>query len=137
VREDSEQIERQHHLTFGFDISLPVSEMESYVAAVRDELAAAYGPDAQCWVYGHLADGNLHVNLWEPMLQPADRTRVEEIVYTPLRSRQGSISAEHGIGIEKKPYLGLTRSEAEITLMRRLKNLMDPAGILNTGRVFD
>jgi FAD/FMN-containing dehydrogenase len=137
VREDSEQIERQHHLTFGFDVSLPLSTMESYIDAVRAGFAARYGTAARCWVYGHLADGNLHINLWAPQFEAQDRPVVEEIVYRPLRERQGSISAEHGIGLEKKAYLTWTRTDAEVELMRRLKRVLDPQLILNSGRVFD
>ena len=63
------------------------------------------------------------------------RRSVESIVYAPLRDRQGSVSAEHGIGLEKQPYLDWTRSEAEISLMRTLKSALDPKGILNPGKV--
>jgi FAD/FMN-containing dehydrogenase len=137
VREDSEQIERQHHLTFGFDVSLPVAEMEAYVAAVRHGLAMQLGDDAACWVYGHLADGNLHINVWSPRLRQEDRRSVEEVVYRPLGRAGGSISAEHGIGLEKKRYLHWSRSDAEVTLMRQLKRTLDPHNILNPGKVFD
>lgn len=137
VREDSEQIERQHHLTFGFDVSLPLAEMEKYVADVRSGIDLHFGSGAQCWVYGHVADGNLHINMWAPALTPADRPVVEEIVYRPLTAWGGSISAEHGIGLEKKPYLAWSRTAAEIETMRLLKRTLDPAGILNPGKVFD
>ena len=60
---------------------------------------------------------------------------VESIVYSPLRARHGSVSAEHGIGLEKQPYLDWTRSDAEIGLMRTLKSALDPKGILNPGKV--
>ena len=58
-------------------------------------------------------------------------------VYEPLREINGSISAEHGIGLEKKPYLDITRNDSEVTLMRVLKNALDPKGILNPGKIFD
>lgn len=137
LREDSEQIERQHHLTFGFDVSLPIVEMPAYVNTVRSELEQHFGAGTCCWVYGHLADGNLHVNVWAPTLLPADRSTVEAIVYTPLRTCGGSISAEHGIGLEKKAYLAWSRSAAEIELMKQLKRTLDPKSILNPGKVFD
>ena len=70
-------------------------------------------------------------------MQPADRTTVEAIVYTPLRTCGGSISAEHGIGLEKKAYLAWSRSAAEIELMKQLKRTLDPKTILNPGKVFD
>jgi FAD/FMN-containing dehydrogenase len=137
VREDSEQIERQHHLTFGFDVSLPVAEMEEYAEDVRSGLELHLGEEAVCWIYGHLADGNLHINVWAPEMTPADRPTVEQVVYGALKLARGSISAEHGIGLEKKAYLAWCRSPEEIELMRRLKRLLDPQQILNRGRVLD
>jgi FAD/FMN-containing dehydrogenase len=137
VREDSEQIERQHHLTFGYDVSLPIGAMEQYVFTVRSALAREFGPDVRCWVYGHLGDGNLHINVWAPALQPDDAGRVAAIVYAPLPAVGGSISAEHGIGLEKKGYLALCRTPAEIETMRLLKRTLDPHDILNSGKVFD
>lgn len=62
---------------------------------------------------------------------------VSDIVYEPLRALHGSVSAEHGIGLEKKKYLGVTRSATELDIMRRIKTMMDPNGILNPGKVFD
>jgi FAD/FMN-containing dehydrogenase len=137
IREDSEQIERQHHLTFGYDVSLPIDEMARYVANVRTNLTKDFGKECCCWVYGHLGDGNLHLNVWAPALQPDDAGRVAAIVYGPLQAAQGSISAEHGIGLEKKAYLSLCRTPAEIETMRLLKRALDPHGILNPGKVFD
>lgn len=137
VREDSEQIERQHHLTFGYDVSLPISAMEEYVADVLAGIELGYGHQARCWIYGHLGDGNLHINIWAPHFVASDARRVAAIVYEPLRLAQGSISAEHGIGIDKKEYLGLCRTPAEMTTMRRLKQLFDPNNILNPGKLFD
>lgn len=137
IREDSEQIERQHHLTLGYDVSLPIGAMEEYVADVRSGVELHFGADAQCWVYGHLGDGNLHINVWAPQLQPGDADRVAAIVYAPLRSVHGSISAEHGIGLEKRAFLPLSRTPTEIATMRRLKAALDPHNILNPGKIFD
>ena len=68
---------------------------------------------------------------------PENRHRVELCVYEPLRAIGGSVSAEHGVGLEKKPYLDISRSEAEIELMRALKRALDPKGLLNPGKIFD
>jgi FAD/FMN-containing dehydrogenase len=137
VRDDSEQIERQHHLTFGFDVSLPVAEMEEYAEDLLAGVEYRFGTEARCWIYGHLADGNLHVNVWAPTLAPADRVTVEDIVYRPLRLCGGSISAEHGIGLEKKGYLSWSRTAEELALMRQIKLALDPKQILNRGKIFD
>jgi FAD/FMN-containing dehydrogenase len=119
-----------------FDISLPLAAMEQYVAALGRDLAAGIG-EHRLWIFGHLGDGNLHVIV---QVQPQDymvlRPKIEAIVYGPLGRLGGSVSAEHGIGLEKKPYLSVCRSEGEIALMRALKAALDPAGILNPGKIF-
>ncbi|MEX1994280.1 MAG: FAD-binding oxidoreductase [Steroidobacteraceae bacterium] len=119
---------------FVFDISLPVAEMEGYVAEVHRSLAERL-PEERCFTFGHLGDGNLHFVV-VGSAGPEARQTVEEAVYRPLAARQGSVSAEHGIGIEKRAWLPLSRSPNEIALMRRLKQALDPRGILNPGRVF-
>jgi len=117
-----------------FDVSLPITDVEAYVNEVDARLKARW-PDATNMVFGHLGDGNIHLitGVGDPSAEA--RHAVEAIVYGCLRSRGGSISAEHGIGLEKKPWLPISRSEAEITLMRTLKQALDPKGILNPGKV--
>jgi len=119
-----------------FDVSLPISAMEGYIDTLRKQLVTAIG-EHRLWVFGHLGDGNLHVIV---QVQPQDyvalRPKIEALVYGPLSNFGGSVSAEHGIGLEKKPYLSVCRSESEIALMRRLKAALDPKGILNPGKIF-
>jgi len=119
---------------FVFDISLPVAEMEGYVAEVHGALAERL-PGQRCFTFGHLGDGNLHFVVVGSAGPEAHQT-IEEAVYRPLASRQGSVSAEHGIGVEKRSWLSLSRSPDEIALMRLLKQSLDPRGILNPGRIF-
>ena len=66
----------------------------------------------------------------------ADKEEIERLVYEPLRALRGSVSAEHGIGVDKKPYLNFTRTEQEIALMRAVKTAIDPTNILNPGKVY-
>ena len=120
--------------TVNFDCGLPWAEMAGYVAEVEAALKQRY-PDAAHLFMGHLGDNNIHI-LTGPHAQ-SEWLGVEEIVYGALRGRQGTISAEHGIGFLKKPFLGYTRSDGEIALLRRLKHALDPNDTLNPGRIVD
>ncbi len=131
MRDDVMQVAR-YGWPFTFDVSLPVTAMEGYILGVRRTLAERW-PAHHCWVFGHLGDGNLHLVIHTG--NDADRAQVERIVYEPLALVAGSVSAEHGIGLEKKPYLPLSRTPEEIALMRALKATLDPNGILNPGKI--
>jgi len=134
IRDDVGQV-LQKWPVFTFDVSLPVQEMESYVAEMKERLTAHY-PDHSAMIFGHLGDGNLHVVAGVGSDTLEARRGVEACVYEPLRARGGSVSAEHGVGLEKLPYLPYTRSPEEIAVMRTLKQALDPKGILNPGKIF-
>ena len=119
-----------------FDVSMAIGDMPAYLDTLRGALAKCV-PAAQLFVFGHVADGNLHVIVAAGEAHEATFEAVERCVYEPLRSIAGSISAEHGIGLERKAYLEISRSPAEIATMRALKAALDPRGILNPGKVFD
>ena len=133
IREDFEPEQRRFGVVFGYDVSLPVQHMEAVVESLADKLRAR-DADAELFAYGHVGDGNLHYSIYPASLS---RAEVDELVYRPLEAVSGSISAEHGIGLEKKPYLHYTRSGAEIDLMRRIKKTLDPDNLLNPGKLFD
>lgn len=135
LRDDVEQLFR-YGPPFIFDVSLAVPDMEGYVAAVRARLSARFAAH-RCITFGHLGDGNLHFAITVGDTSEQVRREVESCVYDPLAAIGGSVSAEHGIGLEKKPWLAHSRNEAEIALMRTLKRALDPHGILNPGKVFD
>ncbi|HVW87217.1 MAG TPA: FAD-binding oxidoreductase [Bryobacteraceae bacterium] len=135
MRDDVDQF-HQYRPWFGFDVSMPIRHMESYVAGVRAQLNADW-PNNVCFVFGHMGDGNLHLNIHVGSGDAESRKRVESIVYGGLAGRQGSISAEHGVGLEKRDYLKLCRTDAELRLMRTLKRAMDPNGILNPGKILE
>lgn len=86
-------------------------------------------------MFGHLGDSNIHFVVSVGSDEPDIRHQIEEAVYSAVAQREGSISAEHGIGLEKRAYLGYSRSGSEIELMRTLKRALDPKGILNPGKV--
>jgi FAD/FMN-containing dehydrogenase len=134
-REDVFQT-RRYGPTHNFDVSLAISDMPGYLDTLRRELPKC-APGARMIVFGHVADGNLHIVVAAGEAHEATFEAVERCVYESLRPVSGSISAEHGIGLERKAYLGISRSEAEIATMRALKMALDPRGILNPGKVFD
>jgi FAD/FMN-containing dehydrogenase len=108
--------------------------MGEAVAALRQDIAEGW-PDATHVYFGHIADSNLHVIVTLPGLDEATKHEVEETLYERIASFGGSVSAEHGIGRNKRPYLRLSRTEPELALMGTIKSALDPAGILNPRRV--
>jgi len=133
IREDVWQVKNIAPL-LTFDVSLPIENMNDYVSEVTRSVRAFAGQN-RAFVFGHMADGNLHI-----VVAAGDdavtRSKIEDMVYRPLAAIDGSVSAEHGIGLEKRAYLSLSRSAAEIATMRLLKRALDPKGILNPGKVF-
>jgi FAD/FMN-containing dehydrogenase len=114
------------------DIGVPLGAVASFL----DELpgvVAAVAPAARTFVYGHLGDGNLHVNLLGPA--PGDESADEAVLRLAARCG-GTITAEHGVGRHKPQYLSLVRPEAEIAAMLAIKRALDPEGMLNPGVIF-
>jgi FAD/FMN-containing dehydrogenase len=135
IRDDFEAILSPKPV-FLYDVSLPLQSMEQYVSDVQSALNTSL-PNSKVFVLGHVGDGNLHF-----FVQPhSDAANTHELsdraIYEPLRSYKGSVSAEHGIGFEKKAWLSQSRSTEEIAVMRHLKNSLDPKKILNSGVVID
>ena len=114
------------------DVTLPLSLLPEFEGRVRSAIAAAV-PEARPVLFGHAGDGNLHVNILG--LEPDDE-RADDAVLRLVAQLGGSISAEHGIGVAKIPWLELTRSPADIAAMRAIKDALDPKGILNPGVIF-
>lgn len=131
LRDACAEYSRVRDNVMGGDISVPLGRMEDFLAASR-ELVRRIDPDTEFIVFGHLGDGNLHY-----LIRSGQARAAMDAVYRLVAEAGGSIAAEHGIGVDKKPWLHLSRSEAEIATMRRLKAALDPNAILNRGRVFD
>ena len=117
-----------------FDIGIPLKDMESFIDQAMAMLKARW-PHAVNLLFGHLGDGNLHLttgHLREDEVEP-----VEEAVYALTARFNGSISAEHGIGRLKKPFLKYSRDDTQLALMRRVRDALNPQRLLNAGRILD
>ncbi|MFC3194146.1 FAD-binding oxidoreductase [Marinicella sediminis] len=130
-----------HYTPYKNDISVKISLVPAFMEQLEDILAAEY-PDFETIWFGHIGDGNLHLNI----LKPADmdtaefKAQCEQVnvhVYGLIQQFSGSISAEHGVGLIKKPFLPYSKSAEEIRLMQAVKQVFDPNGVLNRGKVVD
>jgi len=152
IRENVDLVLR-HQPAFIYDISLPIMTMESYLDQVKKQLSSIW-PNVVVYAYGHLADSNLHISVAphpENYIKNPDTSNSEtaplteeqtewyktcnKIMFEPLAKIGGSVSAEHGIGLMKKPYLHYSRTENEIATMGVLKKAFDPNNILNPGKI--
>ena len=121
------------------DVSVAISKVPAFMADLDDVLSKAYPKWEVVW-FGHIGDGNLHINILRPdgMTKETFVTecrKVDELVFKSVQKQLGSISAEHGVGLTKKSFLNYTRSESEIQIMRQIKKIFDPDGIINPGKV--
>tara|TARA_Y100000994_G_scaffold232251_1_gene219328 strand:- start:700 stop:2076 length:1377 start_codon:yes stop_codon:yes gene_type:complete len=135
IRDDVEQHYKDGPVKM-FDVSMPVSFMENYVEKVNTNFSNNWS-EYKCAVFGHVGDGNLHIIGGVGSENKRAIELMESCIYEPLKSIKGAISAEHGIGLEKKNYLEISRSKTEINLMKNLKKALDPKNILNPGKIFD
>ena len=123
------------------DVSVLISYVPEFIAEI-DHIVSSNYPDFEvCW-FGHIGDGNLHLNI----LKPANMSKddffsecqiVNKYVFETVQKYGGSVSAEHGVGMTKKPYLNYSRSETEIEYLRAVKKVFDPNNIMNRGKIFD
>jgi FAD/FMN-containing dehydrogenase len=137
VRHSISEAQKFEGYSIKHDISVPISAMRDFLVRCEERLAGIV-PSARPVVFGHIGDGNLHYNLTVDNETAADTDRVRDItraIYDLVAEYEGSFSAEHGIGVTKKAYLESYRGDVEIRTMRRLKSALDPAGILNPGKV--
>lgn len=117
-----------------FDVSLRSSDVAQYIADINKHIHLDF-PGAEVATFGHLGDNNLHVSVLSNSDSEGAGEKIERVIYNCLLPYQGAISAEHGIGLEKRNYLSISRSQEEIELMKTLKSTLDPRHILNPGKV--
>ena len=135
IREDSGFYYAEIPEAASFDVSVPPTHLDTYVAQLESRLKAI-DPTYAAYVYGHIADGNLHLTLIRRGPLPQDELRaVEDAVYTGIREAGGSFSAEHGVGLEKRYGYETFTSPAKRALARTLKQALDPKGLFNPGKV--
>jgi len=123
------------------DVSVLISYVPEFIAEI-DHIVSSNYPDFEvCW-FGHIGDGNLHLNILKPENMSKDDffsecQIVNKYVFETVQKYGGSVSAEHGVGMTKKPYLNYSRSETEIEYLRAVKKVFDPNNIMNRGKIFD
>jgi FAD/FMN-containing dehydrogenase len=134
VRDSPGEWQRTRHWPqLGFDVSVPTGEVAALMVEIDAELTSRW-PQLRTVYFGHVADGNLHASV-RMSGHSIPEHEIEDAVYAITSKRRGSISAEHGIGSLKRPFLHYSRSPEELALMRAIKQAMDPNGIMNPGKV--
>lgn len=136
IREDVHVLASQCTIDQHFDISLPIPLIGETILNIQTNLKSVDGVD-HVFTFGHVADGNIHFIIGKAHDGESLKNEINDIVYDPLKSIGGSVSAEHGIGNHKKRYLKLCRSNEEINLMRLLKRSLDSNNLFNRGKVLE
>lgn len=129
-----------HWTPYKNDISVTVSQVPAFLADI-DAIVSQNYPDFEVLWYGHIGDGNLHLNILKPEALTKEEffakcAAVNKWVFETVEKYDGSISAEHGVGMTKRDYLQYSRSPAEIEYMKAVKAVFDPNGIMNPGKIF-
>ncbi|KAL8835682.1 MAG: hypothetical protein Q9170_003221 [Blastenia crenularia] len=126
---------------YKYDVSIPLAQLYQLVEDTQERLASAdlvgdgdEKPVVAVVGYGHMGDSNLHLNVATRRFDKEVEERLEPFVYEWIAKHRGSISAEHGLGLQKKPYIGYSRSKTMIRLMKQIKQMFDPVRDLRTGR---
>ncbi|CAN5675536.1 FAD-binding oxidoreductase [soil metagenome] len=135
IREATAELPTHMHPPLNFDVSLPMADIGRFAEACRTALDARW-PGQHSVFFGHVGDSNLHISTDLKTVGHAEH-EVEAIVYGQVARFGGSVSAEHGIGLHKKPWLGVSRTPAELAAMRAIKVALDPLNLMNPGKLFD
>jgi len=135
IREATAEFPARMRPPINFDVSLPMAEIGRFADVCRAMFDARW-PGHHSLFFGHVGDGNLHIST-DGRAVDGEVAQIERALYERVAAFGGSVSAEHGIGLHKKPYLGASRTPAELVAMRAIKRALDPFHLLNPGKVFD
>ena len=135
IREATAELPAHMHPPINFDVSLPQADIGRFAEECHAALSTRW-PGHTTVFFGHIGDGNLHLST-DASTVGGEEGAVEELVYAQVAAFGGSVSAEHGIGLHKKPYLHASRTPAELSAMRAIKQALDPLHLMNPGKVFD
>lgn len=136
IREDVSVLADLSNFDQHFDISLPISVIGKEVDLAIENLSKLPFVDT-IFPFGHVADGNIHFIIGKNENSSEIIKAINAVIYANLKANKGSVSAEHGIGMDKKAYLSTSRTSSEIALMKKLKKALDPKNLLNPGRIVD
>jgi FAD/FMN-containing dehydrogenase len=136
VRESVAEVLGVYGPPLKFDVSLPLSAISSF-ARESAELITEHAPDAIPVLFGHIGEGNLHLNVLRCALTGEAEAAMYSAMMTLIARHGGNVSSEHGVGTRKRDYVGMSRSDADIVAMRTLKAAFDPKGYLNSAVLFD
>ncbi|MBL1404367.1 MAG: FAD-binding oxidoreductase [Rhizobiales bacterium] len=143
LREDMSESQKPEGGSIKHDISVPVHLMPNFLKRA-DEVLKREIPDARICGFGHMGDGNIHYNITQPVSDDieatkkifmAQREHINDLIHALVVEMNGSISAEHGIGVMKRDLMARTKQPVELEMMRSIKKALDPKGIMNPGKV--
>jgi len=133
IREGVSELLQIYAIRSNQDVSMPIASIGEFASELENDLMLSF-PNIEIFLFGHIGDSNIHIIASNK--SEDDCAKITKLIMQKVQQYEGSISAEHGIGILKKAYLDYSRTEAEIQLMKTLKSALDPKNILNPGRVF-
>ncbi|VVC92864.1 unnamed protein product [Leptidea sinapis] len=132
IRENIAEAGLHDGYVFKYDVSIPLNNYYDIVLLLRKKLEGKY---TNIYGYGHIGDGNIHINVTVPEYSKEVCDMLEPYIFEQVAKLKGSISAEHGVGFRKPQFIHYSKDESALRLMKDLKHLMDPNGILNPYKV--
>ena len=137
IRESCNPMIKDVGYTYKYDVSVPVSDFYNIATEIKNRLSATEYDHALTVVWGHFIDGNVHLNIVLPGKFDVDMyfsEWLESTIYDSVQKMKGSISAEHGLGQSKRKYLAKVKDKVALDLMYKIKQMLDPNGIMNPGK---